>query len=80
MFNVDLNSNGNDRSKDNPLMLDEEEDQHDVFEFPTNKFPSKGFHFQDCYIMLAFGNDYHSIMGIQTPLHHPTMYHNRWIS
>ncbi len=57
MFDVDLNSNGNDTSEDNPLVLDEEEDQHDPFEFPTNKFPSKDFHFQDYYIMLAFGND-----------------------
>ncbi len=53
----DLHPNGNDTSEDNPLVLDEEEDQHNAFEFPTNKFPSKGFHFQDCYIMLAFEND-----------------------
>lgn len=44
MFDVLLNLNKRGTSKDDPLMLDEENNQHDPFEFPTND-PSKDFSF-----------------------------------
>jgi hypothetical protein len=44
MFDVLLNSNKGGTSKDDPLMLDEEDNQHDLFEFPIND-PSKVFSF-----------------------------------
>jgi hypothetical protein len=77
MFNVFLSLNKDGRLEDDPLVLDEEENQHDLFEFPTNDH-DKTFHFQDCYLMLTFQNNYHPIMGITAPLHHPTMH--RWTS
>jgi hypothetical protein len=63
MFNVHLNSNKSGTSKDDPLMLNEKNNQHDPFKFPTND-PSKDFSFQDCCLVLAFRNNYHPIMGI----------------
>jgi hypothetical protein len=45
MSNVSLSLDGGDTLEDDPLVLDEKEDQHDPFEFPIND-PSKDFCFQ----------------------------------
>jgi hypothetical protein len=47
MSNVSLSLDGGDTLEDDPLVLDEEEDQHEPFEFPIDA-PSKDFCFQDC--------------------------------
>ncbi len=44
MFNVLLNLDKGGTSKDDPLMLNEKDNQHDPFEFPTND-SSKDFSF-----------------------------------
>jgi hypothetical protein len=45
MSDISLSLNGGDTLEDDPLVLDEKEDQHDPFEFPIND-PSKYFCFQ----------------------------------
>jgi hypothetical protein len=44
MFNVSLSLDKGDTSEDDPLILDEEEDQYDHFKFPAND-PLETFHF-----------------------------------
>jgi hypothetical protein len=53
MSNVSLSLDGGDILEDDPLVVDEKEDQHDPFEFPIDD-PSKNFRFQDCQLMLVF--------------------------
>jgi hypothetical protein len=55
MFNVSLSLNGGDIPEDDPLVLNEKEDQHDPFEFPIND-KSNDFFFH-IVLMLTFGND-----------------------
>lgn len=47
MSNVNLSSDGGEISEDDPLVLDEKEDQHDPFEFPIGD-PSKDSFFRYC--------------------------------
>ncbi len=63
MFDVLLNSNKGDTSKDDPLMLDEKKQPMWPFEFLTND-PSKDFSFSRLLVILTFQNNYHPIMGI----------------
>jgi hypothetical protein len=46
MSNVSLSLDGCDTLKDDPLVLDEKEDQRDPFKFPIDD-PSKDFCFQN---------------------------------
>ncbi len=62
MFKVDGNENDDKTSKEDPLMLDEDLDQHDPFKFPINDPLEDKFHTQNCCLMLTFGNDYNPTM------------------
>jgi hypothetical protein len=65
MFNVDESSDKGNTLEEDPLMSNEDDDQYYPFEFLVDD-PSKDIPFQDCCLMLTFGNNYSLIMGIQT--------------
>jgi len=62
MFNVLLNSNKGDTSKDDPLVLDENNNQHDPFEFLTND-QSKHFSFLRLLVNTKISKQLPSING-----------------
>jgi hypothetical protein len=52
MFDVSLSLNEGDTSKDDPLVSNEQEDQHDPLELPTND-PSKNLPFSKLLIDIS---------------------------
>jgi hypothetical protein len=56
IFDVSLILDKGDMSKDDPLILNEDEDQYDLFKFPIND-PLETFHLKNYCLMLTFGND-----------------------